>query len=320
MIRALFRSALVALALVGCGGDAAKPAAAPTAVDVDRDPIALLPADAVILGSLDAKGFFASENAASQVSRLVTDLVPIGDECGFEPARDVDRVVLGIYSTQGADAAAVLRGRFDTAKIASAAAAHSATRAGGMISSALYLGHTVYVVDQARFVVLTPGTIVAGTEAGVRRVLERIEAGKVGRAVAPWMIETIETKGAELAFAADFHSQPLTAVAIQSMPIAFLSGMTTARVVTDFGSKGAEFDATLTYRDAPGAQSAADQIRTVGGWGKALSMWLTFVPEVEGLDVKTENTDVKLKGSIDDHALRGLLAMTPGLVHARATR
>jgi hypothetical protein len=316
---ALFGPALAALVLVGCRGDAAKSVDAPRLVDVDRDPLALLPGDAVILGALDAKGFFASDSAASQVARFVTDLVPIGDECGFEPARDVDRVVLGIYSTEGADAAAVLRGRFDADKIASAAAAHSATRAGGVISSALYLGHTVYLVDQARFVVLTSGTVVAGTEAGVRRVLERIEAGKVGRAISPWMIDTVETKGAELAFAADFHSQPLTAVAIRSVPIAFLSGMTTARVVADFGGKGAELDATLTYGDAPGATSAAEQLRTVGGWGKALAMWLTFVPEVDGLDVKTENTDVKLKGSIDDHALRALLAMTPALVHPRAT-
>ena len=222
--RALFAPALVAFALGSCGGAAATPSSS-AAVDVDADPIALLPADAVILGNLDAKGFFASESAASQVARFVTDLVPIGDECGFEPARDVDRVVLGIYSTQGADAAVVIHGRFDAAKIASAAAAHSATRAGGMISTATYLGQTVYVVDQARFVVLTPKTVVSGTEAGVRRVLERIQAGKVGRAVAPWMIATVETKGAKLAFAADFHTQPLTAVAIQSMPIAFLSGM-----------------------------------------------------------------------------------------------
>jgi len=153
----------------------------------------------------------------------------------------------------------------------------------------------------------------------VRRVLERIQAGKVGRAIAPWMIATVETKGAKLAFAADFHTQPLTAVAIQAMPIAFLSGMTMARVVGDFGGSGAQFAATLTYGDAPGAQSAADQIKTVGGWGQALSAWLTFIPQVDHLDVETENTDVKLKGSIDDRALRGLLAMTPALVHPRAT-
>jgi hypothetical protein len=311
--------ALVAFALGSCGGAAATPASSSGAVDVDADPIALLPADAVILGNLDAKGFFASESAASQVARFVTDLVPIGDECGFEPARDVDRVVVAIYSTQGADAAVVIHGRFDAAKIASAAAVHSATRAGGMISTATYLGQTVYVVDQARFVVLTPKTVVSGTDAGVRRVLERIQAGKVGRAVAPWMIATVETQGAKLAFAADFHTQPLTAVAIQSMPIAFLSGMTMARVVSAFGGSGAEFAATLTYGDASGAAAAADQIRSVSGWGQALSAWLTFIPRVDHLDVQTQSTDVKLKGQIDDRALRGLLAMTPGLVHARAT-
>ncbi len=159
------------------------------------------------------------------------------------------------------------------------------------------LGDTVYVVDQARFVVLTPKTVLSGTEAGVRRVLERIQSGKSGRAVPPWMIDTIDTKGAELAFAADFHTQPLTAVAIQSMPVAFLSGMTMARVVSDFGDAvaGAQFAATLTYGDAPGAQSAADQIRSVAGWGKALAAWLTFIPQVDNLDVKTESSDVKLK-------------------------
>src|ERR1019366_9958087 len=108
MPRVLVLLALVAL--VACGGKAsATPVEAK--LDLDSDPLALLPSWAVVVANLDAKAMFASASVGSQLAALADSLLPLGPEAGFDARRDVDRVVLGGGPSTGGDAGAIVRGR-----------------------------------------------------------------------------------------------------------------------------------------------------------------------------------------------------------------
>jgi len=104
----LLLAALAAPAVAACGG---KPAATPVeaALDLDSDPLALLPGSAVVVANLDAKAMFASASVGAQAGALADALLPLGDDAGFEARRDVDRIVLGVYPSTGADAVALGR-------------------------------------------------------------------------------------------------------------------------------------------------------------------------------------------------------------------
>jgi hypothetical protein len=310
---------MLAAVVIGCGGPDAKNGGDANGVDLDGDAYLLLPSEPMVLGVLDAKALYESKSVASQVAQIVERFVPIGEESGFVASRDVDRIVVGMYSTQGADAAAIVRGRFDEGKIAQAAAQHTMTKAGGALSASTYAGRSVYSVAVGSvvggFVVLTSKTVLAGTESGIRRTLDRVRDGKATKRGMPqWMVDTVETKGAELAFAADFSTQPVASAAIRGLPITFLNGMRMARVLGDFKEPGMHIAATTTYGDPAQANAAAEQLKIVDGWGRALGAVLTFIPKLQNLDVTTDDKDVRAKAAIDEQALHKLLELLPGLI------
>src|SRR4051794_13962922 len=55
---------------------------------IDKDPIALLPGNPVVLGWVDAQAFFTSP-FGGEVARLSAAHLPIGQEAGFVPQRDL---------------------------------------------------------------------------------------------------------------------------------------------------------------------------------------------------------------------------------------
>src|SRR5215472_18953096 len=135
----------------GCGGGkdsvTAKDPSGLTSEQIDADPLALLPGSAVVLAVVDARAFYKSSSVGPQVALIAEKLVPIGDEAGFSPSRDVDRVTVAAYALSGADVAAVVGGRFDTAKIDLAAQNHTPTKGGGTITVSQYAGRTLYTVS-----------------------------------------------------------------------------------------------------------------------------------------------------------------------------
>jgi hypothetical protein len=329
MPRALVLLALVAL--VACGGKAvATPAEAK--LDLDSDPLALLPGSAVVVASLDAKAMFASASVGAQVAALADSLLPLGPDAGFDAKRDVDRVVLGVYTSTGADALAVVSGRFDVAKIA----ATTQGRGGVPIVHGMYAGRDTYTAGPAMYSVLSAKTVVAGTGDGVRRALERVQDKKVERAIPAWVDETLSTPGAQLAVAADFTSQPITVAAIGAMPLPWLSGMRVAKVIANFGKPGMNIPrepasglsepgsrreaglnvaATMSYGEPGQAESAADGVRTADVWLKVLGGFLGGI-SVQDLDVKTDGKDLKCTFAVDDQTLGRLLAFAPRLLGA----
>jgi hypothetical protein len=308
MHRALVLVALVAL--VACGGkDAVTPAEAK--LDLDSDPLALLPSSAVVVTNLDARAMFASASVGAQLAALAETLLPLGPEAGFDAKRDVDRVVLGAYTSTGADAVAVVSGRFDVAKIA----ATTQGRGGVPIVHAMYAGRDTYTAGPAMYSVLTAKTVVAGTGDGVRRALERVQDRKIERAIPAWVDETLSTPGAELALAADFTSQPVTVAAIGSVSLPWLSGLRVAKVIGNFQKPGMNVAATLSYGEPAQAETAADGVRAADVWLKVLGGFLGGL-SVQDLDVKTDGKDLKCKFAVDDQTLGRLLAFAPRLLGA----
>src|SRR5690554_5742110 len=112
---------LLSVLFVGCG-DKKGDVKAPTVDTGMDDALALLPGNAIGLGTVDARAFFSSQTFGAELSKLVEKYVPVGQEAGFLASRDVDRVTFASYSYQGIDAAAIVIGRFDEAKIKQMAA------------------------------------------------------------------------------------------------------------------------------------------------------------------------------------------------------
>ncbi len=300
--------AVLALAgLAACGGQGA--AAAAKGPDLDADPLALIPASAVAVVSVDARALFDAPAVGAQVAALAERLVPLGAEAGFEARRDVDRVVLASFATTGVDVAAVLRGRFDDAKIAAVTEA----RDGGAIVKRMYAGHATYAAGRAVYAPLTEHTVLAGSSDGVRRVLDRIAAGKLERALPAWALQALETPGAEIAGEGDFATQPIAAAAIGSMRLPWLEGLRVARVVGNLDKPGLDVAATLTYGNPAQASSAADGVRAAASWVKLLGPLLGGV-SLQDLDVKTEAADMQCKLAVDDKTLSNLLGLAPRLL------
>jgi hypothetical protein len=293
---------LLALLAFACGG---KGAAAPEAkADLDADPFALVPGTAIVVASVDAKAVLASGSLGAPVAALAEKLLPLGPEAGFDPKRDVDRIVLATFATTGADGAAIVSGRFDEAKIT----AVTKTKSGAPITKTPYAGRTTYAAGAGVYVVLTSKTLVAGTSDGVRRILDRIAAGKLDRAVPDWMLQTLQTSGASIAVAGDFTTQPLAAAAIGPFKVPWVDGLQKARVLADLQTPGLNVAATLTYADAGRASSAADAMRGATAWLKLLGPLLGGV-SLQTFDVKTTGGDVQCKIAVDDATLGKLAAL-----------
>ncbi len=296
--------------LLACGGKGAN-AGGENKLDLDSDPLALLPGSAVIVANVDARSLWDSTTVGPQLGAIADRLMPLGDDAGFEAKRDVDRVVLASYATGGIDVAAIVSGRFDQAKLEAA----TKTKGGSTVTKTMYADRATYAAGGAVWSVLTAKTVVAGTSEAVRHVLDKLKTGKIERAEPPWVIETLQTPEAELAVAGDFASQPLVAASIGSLNLPWLEGLHLARVIGNFQKPGMNVAATLTYGDAQQASSAADGVRTVTGWIKLLGPFLGGV-SLQNLDVQTAGTDMQCKFAVDDQTLSSILALAPRFLPA----
>ena len=307
----------VAVAGWGCGGaNAGAHANSPaglTAEQIDADPLALLPASAIVVASVDARAFYTSGSVGAQFSALSEQMVPLGDEAGFKASRDVDRVILGAYSTEGVDVAAVVVGRFDEEKIKDAAESHAQTRSGGAIVQSQYAGRSVYTVANVGFSILTPKTALAGTETGIRRALDRIHDGQTTRDQPAWVLQAIGTPNAAAVLTADF-TQPIASAALGSVSIPWANGMKVVRVVADFKPPGMHVAGTLTYADAPSAAAGASGIQQLGTLANLVAL-TGLAPRLQDLAVSTADANVQCAFSLDDSSMRGLLALVPRLAH-----
>lgn len=300
---------VLAVLLVGCGGGDKPP---PTTAKADTgmdDAFALLPGDAIAVGTVDGRAFFGSRSFGSELAKLVEKYIPLGQEAGFQASRDVDRVTFASYAFQGVDAAAIVIGRFDEPKIKEAALKHTPTKSGGQLVASQYAGRDVYTVSNVGFTILSPTKAIAGSESGIRRVLERIKDGRVKRDITPWMIEAVETQGVASAVAVDLATHPMPAEVSRQVPVAFLQQAKAIRVLLTFKDPGTQAAGSFTYADAQTAQTSADAMKTLVGIS---TTYLAFTGlKLQNVDLKLEKQDVQVKLEVDDQALRQVLAAAP---------
>lgn len=302
--------ALFVVLVTACGGkdnEGAKTAVKKPAFD---DAFALLPSNPILLGTVDARAFFGSQTFGAQLTQNVEKLVPIGQEAGFSAARDVDRVTFASYSYQGLDIAAVVIGRFDQAKIKQVATSQTPTKAGVPLVVSQYAGRDLYTVSNAGFTVLSDRVAVAGTESGIRRVLDRIKDDRVKRDIPAWMLSAVETQGASAAVAADLATQPVPPDVLRQVPLAFVQQLKAVRAVVNFKDTGMQIAGSMTYPDEAAAKGAEGGVREA----MKLSSWLALIGvKIQNPTVSVEKTDVQVTLSVDDQSLRALLATVPQL-------
>ncbi len=277
-------------------------------VVIDADPWALLPSGAMTWMSLGAAELFRA-SFGPQVSALLNRTLPIPRQSGFEPARDIDSLALGVYSMAGIDLAGIARGRFDAAAFEQAASAPgAATPTGRPVTRTLYAGRTLYLSDGNGLSVLTPSTLAFGDETGIRRVLDRIEEGRVARSIPSWFEQLLTQQQAPFVWGSDLEANPLSKAARHEM--AFLDNLRAVRLLGNFAEPGLNFAGTLTYEDEAAAErgartllSTADSLRSY-----AFVMALLGVAQpLRRLDAAPQGKEAQVVAEVDGLAIGSLL-------------
>jgi hypothetical protein len=313
-------------ATTGCGGGEdiiikTSEGAGLTAADIDREPLALLPGGAGLVGTLDAPALFASPMGARLLALLEARL-PVPPSAGFEPRRDLDRLYVGLYSFQGVDFAGVAVGRFNQKAIEEAANGTQVTPLGSPLVRVEYAGRVFYVSANVGFVVLTDRTVVYGNETGIRRVLDRIEAGRVKNELTPEVDALMRQPGAPVAFGTALGANAVSDAVSAQQP--FLRDLVMARVIGDFASPGMNAAATLTYENAEAALVARDSLQSTAQNLSTLGSLLGFVtgqaPPLRGFQATASGKSVQATAAFDatvaDHLL-GLASAVLGLPGGR---
>ena len=303
-------TAIAAFSSLGCGSKQKGAEGAETKENPLEDPYVILPPSAVALSNVDAKAFFQSGTMGAEISKLAERMLPIGEEAGFVASRDLDRLTLASYSTQGADVAAVLKGRFDVPRLEQMVTTGTPTRSGAKVVRSSYAGRTLYTINNVGFTVLTEGTVLAGTETAMRRALDRIAAGRLTRDFAPWMVETVETPNAPMAVAVDLANQPVANAAVGALSLPWLRNLKAARILGTFEAPGLRYAGTLTYGDEPSAQAGANGVRGLAPLVAVMAV-TGLVPRITDLTAQVVGTDVQFKLAVDEQSMKGFLANLP---------
>jgi len=303
--RGLLLLSVMLLAVLGCGctkkGDSIVLAGDGTRLsseEIDRDPLALLPAGVAGLVHIDARAAFQSD-LGGPTAKFIQAMMPLGPESNFDPARDVKRVVIGIYSLQGADIAMVVQGNLDPDAIRTAATSGRPTALGVPLTRLEYANNDLYVAGDIGFVVVTKQTMIAGNETGIRRTLDRIRDKRVRREVPDWMASLIDDPKASIVGVADLSTDPVVRGAAQQTP--FLNGLTVVRVLGNFEPPGINLAGSLTYPDADTAKTAStslDQLAQLTSYARLLSL-LGIQPPIQNLQVRAEERDVQFIAAVN---------------------
>jgi hypothetical protein len=278
-----------------------------TADEIDRDPLALLPGGAVGIVRVDAVAFHASE-FGQRMQRLTAARLPVPPSAGFEPARDLTTVYVGVYSMKGADFAMVATGRFDPAKIEAAADGTTMTPLGAPLVRATYADRTLYVSRNIGFTVLTARTVLLGNETGIRRALDRMKESRARREVPSWAEKVLEHPQAAVAATVDFESSPLAESATKG--VQFVDGMKRGRILGNFEPPGMNFVATLTYADAPTADRSAHAIRGAHRSLQSYSFFMSLAGiknPIRDLQVQPVDKDMQVAAQIEPQGIEWLL-------------
>jgi hypothetical protein len=289
-----------------------------TAPAIDKDPLALLPGNAIGLLSVDTKALFASPFGGKLLA-LVRQHLPVPESAGFEPARDLKHVYLGSYSMQGLDVSGVAVGTFDQAKIEAAANGVDKTPLGVPLTKSTYAGRTLYTSSNVGFCIVTEHTALVGNDTGIRRALDRIREGRAQRQAAPWLDKLLADESAPIVGGADLRKNPIPDAARTNL--SFLNGLETLVFVGNFADPGLNLAGTLSYPDEASAKSGGDNVKTLA---QTLSTYAPFmamlgIPNpVQKLEAQSKDKQVEFVLGVDGGAMSVIIDKAPELIGVNA--
>jgi len=240
-----------------------------TTVQIDSDPLALLPSGAITVGVLDMEALFASQ-FGDKLLAVTKRRAPVPEAAGYDPKRDLKKAYFGTYSMQGADVAGVAIGQFDPQKIEAAADGVQKTPLGVPVTKTTYAGRALYTADSVGFTILTTRTALFGNQTGIRRALDRIKEGTATRELAPWASKVLAQSGVPFAFGSNLKENPVPNALRSKLP--FLDGVETLSVVGNFAAPGVNLAGTLVYPDEATAKTGAGKV------AETRSMLDTYTP------------------------------------------
>lgn len=283
-----------------------------SAADIDKDPLALMPPGLAVM-SLATPELFASR-LGNQLVALAESQLPVPASANFNPRRDLERVLVAVYSAAGVDFAGVAVGRFDINAIDAAASRAEVTPLGTPLVTVEYSQWKFYVSANIGFCVLTPRTVLFGNEVGIRRALDRLERGDLTLQLHPDVEALLRSPGAPIAVGASNSNGELDPF-IAKTPLA--SDIRVVRAIANLDDPGLNFAGTFTYADETAAAVAKqrvdqtfatlDSLSTVGALFGLQKPVRTFGSEVK-------QTSVQVTVSSDTHATEMLLGMLNQLV------
>ena len=285
-----------------------------TAVEIDADPLALLPGGAITVGVLDANALFASQ-FGDKLLEVAKRRAPVPEAAGFDPKRDLTKVYFGVYSMQGADVAGVAVGNFDPQKIAATADGIQKTPLGVPVTKTIYAGRALYTADSIGFTILTNRTALFGNQTGIRRSLDRIKEGTAKRELPPWATKVLNPGAAPFAFGSNLKDNPVPNALRSKLP--FLDGVETVAVVGNFAPPGVNLAGTLVYPDETAAKTGAAKVSETRAMLDTYTPFLALlgIPQpVRKLDADAVGKEGHFVAGIDAVAFSALLARLDDLL------
>src|SRR6187402_607634 len=249
--------------MVGCAAPVeqihfASERARPTALEIDRDPWRLLPQGAVSFFRTDQSIWEA--DFGDDLAQALTERLPLPSGVKLTPQSDIQLIVGAAYATVNNDVAFVCQGRFDRAALNQALAAPATTALGEPIVSIVFAGENMHVAGAFAMAVLSSKTMVFGTQLGVRRVLEVVEEGRLGRHLPAWFETLLATPSATLQLGIDLDAQPVPTVFRTRLE--FLNHLRAARLLGNYKGGGINLAGSLTFDTPQSAEIAVTEVNS----------------------------------------------------------
>jgi hypothetical protein len=291
----------------------------PDAAAIDRDPLALLPSRALGVTVIDCEQLYASP-FGKDILALIRSRVPLPPSAGFEPQRDLKHLYVGTYTMSGLDTVGVAVGSFDRDKIAAAANGTEKSPIGFAVVKSRYAERDVVTSGNVGFVVLTERTALFGNETGIRRALDRLQEGRVVRAVPAWMDQLLATQKAPIISGFALKDNTLSNAVRRELP--FLGEAETVRVLGNFAEPGLNFAGAITYADAKHAEAGAGQLRqryselaTI----TAFTQWFGLDNPIKTFEARAEDRQASFVAGIDGPGVVRLLGLVAQLTGMQGT-
>lgn len=322
---------LVALAPLGCGG---KPPADPTTIgdgtvpiDVDGDPLLLLPSGAFAAGEIDVRAWFAAGRSGTKMLAIADAYNPFADSFGVVASRDIDKITFVAFPGASLEVLGVARGTFDAAKFREAAEKKLLVADGSPVIASRYRNADLYTVANVGFSVLSGKTMLVGTEGGLRRALDRVHdghvAGKPALNLDGELLAAVQD-GSPFAFAYVAAPGSTAALAVGSLPKPavgelIVDKLVGARVKAGFAGERTRVQALLATSSPEAASQVREELQRLARM-YALASLVTALPRLaesrieKGADTPEMPSGaslVRVDVSVDDGPLSRALGAVP---------